>query len=116
LEQRQQLALRVGDFVGVDQPVDCVDALDRRPGALDHRRLQRVSRFEQARRIDEYDLGIRLDPEAGYPMTGRLGLGADRCQVHPDESVQQRRLADVRPTDQRHKACPGRLGAHRERS
>ena len=81
--------------VGVGQ------ALARR---LHHALAEQVVRLVQPGRVDEEELRRRpaLDPEDAVPR--RLRLRRDDRELPPEDAVQQRRLADVRPSHQRDEA------------
>ena len=53
-------------------------------------------------RVDEHELGVGPVEDAAHPVAGRLRLVRDDRHLGPADRVDERRLADVRPPDQRH--------------
>jgi hypothetical protein len=85
---------------------DQIHPLQSLEGELAHPGLQQVSRLQEPREVMKYELGIAFGAEADDGQPGRLSLGAHDGQVHADEGVEERRLADVGRARQRHMARP----------
>ena len=79
------------------------------------RRLSERARVVDAGRVDEDDLRLGQRPDADDAVPRRLRLRRDDRDLRADERVQQRRLADVRPADDRDVSRAvghGAFGAH----
>ena len=82
---------------------DCVGVAERTGELARHRCVELVAAFpEEARRIDEGGLEIAAVQDAEQPVTGRVGFRAHDGQFLPEQRVQQRGLADVRPAHDGH--------------
>ena len=60
----------------------------------------------EARRVDEHELGLVDGAHAGDAVARGLRLVGGDADLLADQRVQQRRLADVRPADDRHEPAP----------
>ena len=94
-----------------------IGAFERRGGGAVHGLVQGTARLGvQARCVDEGDLRVRQVEDPEDAVAGGLGTRCDDAQLLPDQRVEQRRFADVGPTDQRGEAAAkltrGRRRAH----
>src|ERR1044071_3526184 len=60
-----------------------------------------MSRFMDARRIDENDLAVIASNNSLNAMTCRLRLIGNRRDLLADKPIKQRRFTGIRPTDKR---------------
>src|SRR5437870_7884047 len=89
---------------GVDDRTHEVDVLQRALGRSRHELAELAGDRPQAGRIHEDDLRRRQIADPRDPVTRRLRPRRHDGELLADEPVQQRRLARVRPSDQRHEA------------
>ncbi len=93
---------------GIDQKHDQVRIAGALPGAGDHGALQAPLGREDARRIDEDELGIALGDDPADDGARGLHLGRDDGDLGADQSVQKRRLAGIGRANQGDEAAaPG---------
>ena len=72
----------------------------------DEKAMQDAARIaRESRRVDESRLTPRPVEHAHDARSRRVRLGGDDAELLADESVQQGRLADVRPAEQRDVPC-----------
>ncbi len=95
---------RAGTLGDVDHQHDDVHLAQRVGGRLDHAPVHPVHRLVDARRVDEHDLPGSAVAHAHDPVTRGLRLVGDDRELLPRKSIEQRRLAGVRPADERHEA------------
>src|SRR5690606_11178767 len=74
------------------------------PRGLHHALAEQVARLVQPRRVDEQELHARSRLDAEVPVARRVRLRRDDRALGPEDRVEQRRLADVRPADERDEA------------
>ena len=108
---RQALAIRpVGWLGGIDHEEHDVGLVQRLERSREHRLLQEVAGFEQARSVEEDELVGADGEDPGDALPRRLGLRGDDRQVLPDQVVQKGGFARVGPPDERDVARAGRGG------
>src|SRR5205807_3596355 len=96
---------------------DEIDVLDGTMGRLQHERSELAVGRVQPGRVDEHHLGAGeiLDPGDAIPRC--LRPRRDDRELLADETIQQRRLSGVGPTDQRYESgADGHWTNARERS
>ncbi len=100
---------RVGFVVdartGVEQHADEVRVVRPAPRGRHHGAVEPPLGREDARRIDENNLRVILDHDAADQRARGLHLLRDDSDLRSDQRIDQRRLADVRRTDQRDEAA-----------
>jgi hypothetical protein len=79
---------------------------DRLPGRRDQAGVQRRLGGVDAGRVDEHQLGVRAVQDSDDAVPRRLRLVRDGGERRSDDLVQESRLPDVRPPDQRDEAGP----------
>ena len=92
------------------QEEDDVDVVQRgRGGPVQHLVELAPAVDVNAGGIDEDDLPLPLRLDAEDAVAGRLGLVGGDAELLPDQPVQERRLADVRATGDRHDSASGHV-------
>ena len=105
-QQADHRAIGSGGAAGLDHQHRRVDVGE----ALGHRAVhplvepRAVPRLK-AGRVDEDDLGVRRRQDPGDAVARRLRLLRGDADLLADQAIEQRRLADVRPADDRHVAA-----------
>ena len=96
----------VGPAQRLDDEHIHVRILQRRERGAVHVTVHRAPRAGvQARRVDEDHLRVGPRQDAEDAMARRLRLRADDADLATEQRIQQRRLADVRPADDRGEAA-----------
>ena len=91
---------------GLDDEQRHVAILERLVDLPRHEPMQRALRAARMpRRVDEHGLIGAAIQHAEHALPRRVRLVRDDAELLADEGVQQRRLADVRPADDRHEAA-----------
>src|SRR6185369_922762 len=86
--------------LGVEHEEHRVSLPDRRLGLRHHAAGQRLgARFFEARGVDDGEVEIAETSLALPPVAGDAGPVVDQRHAPPDQAVEQRGLADVRPPD-----------------
>ncbi len=91
--------------LGVHDQRDDIGILRALPGSRHHRPLQAaLGDAEDARRVDEHDLGARAVGQVGHGNADHahargLHLGRDDAHLRADEAVHQGRLAGIGSAD-----------------
>src|SRR6185503_19583495 len=102
LDQRMVLAR---ELAGIDDEQRQIAIFERLMDLPRHEPMQRALRAPRvSRRVDEDGLIGPTIQHAEHPLTRRVRLVGDDAELFADEYVQQRRLAHVRPADDRYKA------------
>ena len=84
----------------IDQEQYCIGGSKRGLGLLLHAPGQAFGRGRlEARGVDHGELKIAEPRAALAPVAGDAGAVVDQCEAFADEAVEQRRLADIRPSD-----------------
>ena len=89
---------------GVHHQADHVDVFHRPPGRLLHEFPELAAAHVQSRRVHEDRLSIRPREDAGDPVARGLRPRRHDRELLAHQPIQQRRLAGVRPPDQRHES------------
>ena len=94
-------------LAGVDDEQDRVEIVgDRLVDAVLHPLGERVDRPLPAGQVDEHELRVRLRPDAADAVAGRVRHLRDDRDLLAGERVDERRLADVRPSGDGDEAGP----------
>ena len=99
----------LGPLGGVHDQADDVHVLQRPLGRLLHELAELAAAGVQPRRVHEDDLGVRQVRMPVIRVRVVCGRGDTIASFSPDQPIQQGRLADVRPADQRHESCLQRV-------
>src|SRR6185437_3508001 len=94
---------------GIDEDDDEIGILDAGPGRRDHGAVETAARRENARRVDEDELGGAAQRDPQHAAARRLNLGRDDRQFRADKPVEQGRLAGIGRADQRDIAAAARI-------
>ncbi len=78
-----------------------VDAFERRCDFMHHLAAERGVGFVQSRRVDENNLALRRCHDSLNAIARRLRFVGDDRNFLPDDAIQKRRFARVRPADNR---------------
>ena len=81
---------------GIDHQHHHIGLFGAAPGCSHHRPVKTLLGRENARRIDENDLGVADHRNAEDPVAGGLDLRRDDCHLGPDQAVDQSRFTGIR--------------------
>lgn len=107
---QDHVRLVVDTGAGIQQHADEIGVMCAAPRGRDHGTVEPSLRRKDSGRIDENDLCIVFDHDAADQRARRLHLLRDDGDLRSDQRVDQRRLADIRRTDQRDEAAPRLAG------
>ena len=91
----------------VDQMDDHIGVVRPAPGRGDHSPVQPAAGREDARGIDQNDLGVALDSDPAHRKARRLNLLGDDRDLGPGQPIDQGGLAGIGRADDGGKACAG---------